>query len=207
MITVTDHVKRWVTAHPFHAKFLSDGFINASALARTIKPDIEQALGERVSVEAVTLALNRHGKSTSNLPTINYDQYVGELSVHSDLALLTIPQINRKEPQLIDTITTLHEQREFILFTRGVWHTMIIGRSAVVEELQQTFSNATILHNLAAVTVRLKPGHLPVPGVCAYILQKIAHGGVNLAETASSYNELTLVVAQSDMNKTIELLT
>lgn len=205
MITITDHVKQWVTSHPFHAGFLADGLINASALARIIKPEIEKSLGERVSVEAITLALNRHGKSTVNLPTIDYDQYLGEVSVQSNLALLTIPQTDRKEHFLIDTVAKLHEQREFTLFTRGVWHTTLISRRATIDEMEDMFYDATVIKDLAAITIRLKPGHLPVPGVCAYVLQKLAHGGINLAETASSYNELTLIIQQADTNRTLDL--
>ncbi len=206
MITITDHVRAWITRHPFHARFMADGLLNASSLARQIRPEIEQQVGERVSAEAVTLALNRHGRSAATLATLDYTRYLGEVSVQSGLSLLTVSQTNLDTDRFLDAVTRLQQDHEYALYTRGVWHTTLIGRHDIIVDLAAKFSSSVKIDNLVAVTIRLKPGHLLIPGVCAYILQRLALRGVNLVETASSYNELTLIINATDMNAALDCL-
>lgn len=205
MLTISDRVKSWIREHPTYATLLAEGVINSSALARKIRPEIEAHIGEPVSQEAITLALNRQAKQLS-ATSIDFDQYIGEVSVQSGLSIMTIPQVGLDHEFFTKAIAILHRSQEYTLYSRGVWHTSLIGKQSVIEELQRHFNSTIIAHDLVAVTVKLKPGHLPVPGVCAHILQKIAFRGINLQEVTSSHDEMTLLIHRKDTNKALDCL-
>lgn len=206
MITISDRIKSWLDSHPTHASFAADGLINASALARMIKPDIQKQAGEIVSVDAITLAINRYGKAATRLASSNFEEYIGEVSVQSGLSIITIPQVDLDPEGFSKAIAILHKTQEYTLYSRGVWHTSLIGKRPVVEELALHFPYTIVAHDLVAVTVKLKSGHLPIPGVCAYVLQKIALHGINLQEVTSSHDELTLIIKKEDTNRALNCL-
>lgn len=200
MRTVANRVETWLADHPFHQSFLARGLLNASALAREIRPELERQAGEKLSEQAITLAISRLARrlqaADNDIDVIwtDFDRFVGEVSVQSGLSILTIPQVTIDEPALYDVLMDLHAAQEYTLYTRGVWHTALICKQDTVERLARHFEQSIVTHDVVAVTVKLRPGHLPVPGVCAYILEKLAQHGVNLAEVTSAHDELTVVI-------------
>lgn len=206
MLTIADRVKAWVEAHPTYVSFMADGLINASALARLIKPELQKQTGEIISNEAVTLALNRYSKTIKKLASNNFEQYIGEVSVQSGLSIITIPQVDLDPERFAKAITILHKTHEYTLYSRGVWHTSLIGKKPIVEELTSHFRYTVVAHDLVAVTIKLRPGHLPVPGVCAYVLQKLALRDINLQEVTSSHDELTILIKKIDTNRALDCL-
>lgn len=206
MITISDRIRSWIERHPTHALHMRQGIINYSSLARHIKPEIEEASGERVSVEAITLALNRQAKRMTSADDTDFASYLGEISVQSGLGILTIPQADINTDAFFRAARKLHEQHEYMVYTRGIWHTALIGRSEVIDELEASLRGTVTSRGLVGVTVKLRPGHLPVPGVCAYVLQLLAERGVNLIEVTSSHNELTVFVPGGSLNDTVACL-
>ncbi len=205
MLTISDRVKSWIASHPVHASFMAQGLINASALARTIKPELQKRIGEPVSQDAITLALNRHAKHAT-VVDIDFDRFIGEVSVQSGLSIITIPQVGLDPDAFSLAIAALHKSHEYTLYSRGVWHTALVGKRSVVENLARYFEHTILIHELVAITIKLKPGHLPMPGVCAHILQKIAFRGVNLHEVSSSHDEFTLIIHKDDTNTALDCL-
>ncbi len=194
MITITDRVTDWVRQHPFHASFMRDGLINNSALARYIKPELEKQAGEILSLEAIILALNRTGKHQGSLPPPDFERYIGEVSVQSNLSILSIRQVDLDLMAFFGAVNTLHQNQEYTLYTRGVWHTALIGKRDAIEDLSKHFNHSFLTHDLIGITVKLRQGHLPVPGVCAYILQKLAFNNINLQEVTSTHDEMTIII-------------
>lgn len=194
MFTISSRVEQWLKSHPFHTSFMSKGLINASSLARTIRPELEADAGTMLSLEAITLSLNRLSKrQKSSLPN-DYSNFVGEVSIQSDLSVLTIPQVNLDIDAFYDAVKSMHKNQEYTLYTRGVWHTALIGPRDTVQKVAKHFQNTLITHNQVGLTVKLKSGHLPTLGVCAFVLEKIAQNGINLTEVTSSHDELTIII-------------
>lgn len=207
MITISDKVREWVDQNPTCAQYMSAGLMNHSSLARRIKTDIERAVGEKVSVEAITLALNRYAKQLTVDGVVDYRSYLGEVSVQSGLGVLTISQTDASMDEFLAAARRLHEQREYMVYTRGMWYTALIGRTEVIDELAATLDGTTVTsRDCVGITVKLRIGHLPVPGVCAYVLQLLAGRGINLVEVTSSHNELTVFVDSKFMSDVLALL-
>jgi len=208
MNTISDHVKTWVSSHPLHAQLIHEGLINSSALARTLKPAIQKQTGEIVSLDAIVIALNRMRGQESDFFAFDFSKYIGDVSLQTNLAVLTIPQTGMDEKAFLAAIAKMHAQNQYCLHTRGIWHTALIGSNEAVTELEKKFDHSTIVEtDLCGITVRLKPGHIDVPGVCAYVLQLLAMRGINIQEVASSHNELTVIIRTKDLRTAIDALT
>lgn len=222
MRTISNRVETWLMDRPFHMSFLARGLLNSSALARDIRPELEQQAGEKLSEQAITLAINRLTRRLTSNATVsdddgpsditksfawtNFDHYIGEVSAQSGLSILTIPQTSIDEAVLYEVLWDLHAAKEYTLYTRGVWHTALISTRRTIEQLADHFAGSIVTHDLAAVTVKLRPGHLPVPGVCAFVLEKLAQHGINLAEVTSAHDELTVIVEKQFMQPTLDCL-
>ncbi len=203
MITVSSRVQQWLGAHPTVQGHLADGIINHSSLARTIRRDIEHAVGEKVSIEAITIALNRAGKELAHSNTLDPLSFIGDVSVQTGLSILNFD---------IDTFNTLElppldaRQHGYFVTTRGIWHASIITTQEIAQSpLLAPQANASE-HEITSTTIRLKKGHIPVPGVCAGILTLLSNSGVNFSEIISTHNELTILTDQSNADKALQTL-
>lgn len=180
--------------------------MNNSALARQIKPELEKQAGEILSLEAIVLALNRTAKHQTSLAPADFARYIGEVSVQSNLSILSIRQVDLDLMAFFGAVNTLHQNQEYTLYTRGVWHTALIGKRNAIEGLAKQFQNSFLTHDLVGITVKLRQGHLPVPGVCAYILQKLAFNDINLQEVTSTHDEMTIIVDKKYTQATLSCL-
>lgn len=205
MSTIADRVRSWIRSHPSHAAFLAQGLMNASALARMIKPEIDAKNNDDTSIEAIILALNRYSKNITSRK-IEVHELISDVSTQSDLSIMTIPHADLNADAFSTALSILHKTSEFTLYTRGAWHISLIGRQPIVEELRRHFRHTTITHDVAAITMRLVPEHTSIPGVSSYILQKIAFSNITVHEIVSSHNELTLVVNNDNINKALDCL-
>ena len=180
--------------------------MNHSALARYMRPNVEKTTGEKVSVEAVTMALNRLGKSLAGAQErINLLQYLGDVSVQTGLTTVVI------ETQGTN-VQTLQARRhgEFFVMSQGIWHATIITKTAMLERLDLSPEHIVVRDdNLTGLTVKLEAGNIEVPGVCALILQVLANHAINLREVLSTHDELTMVLreeyAQRALNAILDL--
>lgn len=206
MITIADTVRTWLARNPTLTQYIQEGLINHSSLARRIKPEVERQIGEIVSVEAITLALNRHAKRLAHEAPVDYAKYIGEVSVQSGLSVLTLPQTDKSMGEFFAVARQLHDQNEYMVYTRGLWYTALIGRSEIVDELAATLQGTITSRDCVGITVKLRIGHLPIPGVCAYVLQLLASRGINLVEVTSSHNELTVFVESRFTSDALSLL-
>lgn len=203
MISISAHVQSWLDEHPTIRQHVSDGIINHSALARTLKSDIEDQLGERVSVESVTIALNRIGKSLKASASYTALQYVGDVSVQTGLTIL-IYDINDFDALELPDLATMRSG--YFVSTRGIWHASIIATSLIAKDPRLSASASVCQDNVTSITIKLKEGHIPIPGVCAGILGVLANKGVNLQEVISTHNELTILCDHANAERAMSAL-
>jgi len=203
MISISAHVQSWLENNPFINSHLSDGIINHSALARKIKQEIEQERGEQVSIESITIALNRAGKNISGQNLISPLEYIGDISVQTNLDILIyeINDFNNLHQAAFDA-----SKHSCFVSTRGIWHAAIITTSEFAN--RKILKSTASIHerNHTAITVRLRPGNSVVPGIIAGILSILANRGVNLREVISTHNELTMITNPDNADKTITAL-
>ena len=195
MISVSSHVISWLDANPTTRDMVAGGLINHSALARRIQSEIEQRLGEKVSIESITIALNRAGKKLESTKSTDPLSFIGDVSVQTGLTILNYEIADFDRLELPDAQT---RQQGYFVSTRGIWHASIITTSEIAKDIVAHSAAAEQENDVTSITVRLKPGHFPIPGVCAGILSLLANKGVNFLEVISTHNELTILADQKN---------
>lgn len=203
MISISAHVQSWLDEHPTLRNLLSEGLINHSALARSIKNDIEKQLGEKASIESITIALNRLGKTLQSSPAPNATTFIGDVSVQTGLTIL-IYHINDFDTLKLPDAQSL--KQSYFVTTRGIWHASIITSSHIAESAALAEHAAEQQDNVTSITIKLKEGHIPVPGVCAGILSLLANKNINLQEVISTHNELTILTDQANTDRALQCL-
>lgn len=135
--TISSHVQQYMQTRPFLSKYLAGELLNYRALARRIKPHIEQQTGESVSIEAIAISLRRLGTQlqTNQRP-------IGTLHGIQIIPNLTLINMNHAdECQSIQLQPKLPQ--EFCEIITGVDSSLLI----VSTSLYGRFETNNILHN------------------------------------------------------------
>lgn len=190
---------------PLIEEALGLGIINLTALARELKPKLENISLKKTSVGAVVMSLQRLGKKLQkksshkvSLPKIT------DITVRSGLVELTFP--NQSKPKdlqaqlskKIDSIPNV-----FLNLSQGLFDTTLILNKELAEHVASLIpkNNVTTTRNLSAVIIRFDEDTIQIPGVYYQILKSLAWENINLIEIVSVANELSLFFEDSLIEK------
>lgn len=212
MITIQTAVEEIINESPFLESALADGFINTSALARHINPDLETKLFKDIHKGAVIVALNRlknrlkRQQDNKKLLLKNF----GDIMVRSNLEEITFinsPYLLDKQRKMLEEIS--NERNVFLTLTQSLYQTTLIFSSVLAEKIKKIFSDEKILSNqskLSAITLVLSENTVKTPGVYYLILKTLAWYEINIIEVVSSFTELTLIFENSDVDQAFSVL-
>ena len=216
MIKIATIVQQQIKASPFLTDALKDRLINVSALARKIKPEVEQKLGKDVQESAITMAINRlqlGGELTFVEKGLRqFFSKLNDISVRSNLVDYTF----QNSSQLSQNLTTLLEVLQtkypntFYSFSQGVGETTIIVTDAIQQDMEAIFKSETLIAKevqLSAITLVLPKENRQLYGIYYYILKELAWKGINLVELISTSNEFTIIVRNSNLNEAFTVLS
>ena len=211
MITIPEAAEQIVKKSMFLREALLLGIVNLSALARRIKPEVEKITMKEVQEGAIIMALNRLSQKLrkraerqkrvfgsapdlivrSNLMEISYSN--SELLVLKQKKLLEKPDV----------------RQYFLTFTRGINETTIIASQELKEAVLEVFKGEKIIsqiNNLSSITILLPEGTAMTPGVYSYILNSLAWEGINVVEVVSTYNELTIILEDRNIDLSFSII-
>ncbi len=152
-------------------------------------------MGRNVTQESVAIAINRLNKKADSMMYGDPTAYIGDVSIQSGLTIVSYAAADFIAAT--SALEKLHAVKEFYIHTQGIWHAGFVARTEIIDKLEVTFEKALRREDdLAGVTVRLRPGHEPVIGVCAYIIGLTSQHGVNLEEVLSVHDEITMIMHQ-----------
>jgi hypothetical protein len=212
VLTVPEVVERIVIRAPFFEEGLRDGLLNLSAVARWLRPEVEQRLAHEVSEAAIVMGLRRLAARLRRRarPLGNVLRNIGDLTLRSDLVEFTFQTsatiLDRKR-QLLDVMAKRRDT--FVAITQGVSEvTLIVSRSAAsdVARLFAREREVARLGELSSITVRLPEKAVGIPGVHYSILKQLAWHDINVVEVVSTYTELSIVLANADVDRAFVVL-
>jgi len=198
---------------PFLRENLSEGLINTSALARILKPELEERLGKKIKESTIIMSIGRLplAKNVSiQKRLINVIDNIGDLVVRSNLVKYNLKNYNgiskdqsgflQKSENITDSFYTV---------SRGINETTILINSQMVRLLEQEMENNFILsktENLSAITMKLPEDNIQIEGVYYFILKKLAWKNITIEEVVSTTNEFTIVVKSDLISKAFDVL-
>lgn len=212
MITIPEVVEAIIKKSHFLHEALSRGIINISALARLIKPEVENEAMKDVQVGAIIMALNRLSHKIQKRERRQKKIFgsAPDLMVRSNLIEMTFLNsgyLIQKQKKLLDRINI--RQNYFITFTQGIFETTLIGSKELKGKILDIFKEEKIIsqiENLSSLTVQLPKGTTHIPGAYHYILKSLAWEEINIIEVVSTSNELTIVLEDKDIDRAFSII-
>ena len=202
-----------INRSPFLRESLTENLINVSALARKIKPEIEDILKKPVKEGAVIMSIKRMSPGyyhRINLKIKNFMGTLGDFLVRSDLEDFTFENSPTLTLRQADMMKNLNDTQDpFYTFCHGVGESTIITSVSVTDQLKKIFHLEKLKSHtpdLASITIKLPTVNTEISGIYYYILKHLAWEGINIVEVVSTSNEFTVVVHSDDIDAAFSVL-
>lgn len=213
MISIPTAVETVIKKRPFLEGALVEGLINLSALARQLKPEIEEIVGKEVNDSAVIMALNRlvpRLESTMAERAQSVVENIGDITVRSNLAdytFLNSSTLHHTQAQLMEKINEM--KNIFCTFSQGIYETTLVVSESLTDTIEELFTEEKMISKnskLSLITVKLPSDNTLYPGVYYYLFKELAWDNINLVEVISTTNEFTIVVSDKDIHRAFAVL-
>jgi aspartokinase len=201
-----------INKSPFLREAMTEDLINISALARKLKPEIEEQCEKEVKEGAIVMAIKRMTPGLYHRLNVKITNVMGDLGdflVRSNLSDFTFENsesLKAKQAELINEINK--ENDSFFTICKGVSETTFIVNTqheSLIERLFKDERMKSHTSDLASVTVKLPVVNTEIYGIYYYILKHLAWEGINIVELVSTSNEFTIVVKQGDVDKAFKI--
>ncbi len=212
---VSDAVTETLDTMNYLKTALKRDLVNYSALARDIKPLVEEKLGSTVSMDAIIIATRRYA---NNLRESRGDtDLVNVLSLCSLIVRTGMVNLHfKRNPALFAKLVAFYAKINWVSGERmyviqRADELSIIANSSFMPFFNEIISKdpsqlINLRPNLALVTVNFPPVALDFPGLFAFMTSQLADGRVNLNSVFSTYSGITFTVAEGDAARAYERL-
>ncbi len=213
MISIPSAVETVIKKRPFLESALLEGLINLSALARQLKPEIEQIVCREVNDSAVIMALNRllpRLGDVTEQKAHNVVENLGDITVRSNLADYTFRNSNtlhNKQTILMERIKDM--SNIFCTFSQGIDETTLVVTESISEMVEEIFADEYLNsknNKLSLITVKLPADNTLYPGVYYFLFKELAWDNINIVEVISTTNEFTIVLNSNDIQRAFSIL-
>lgn len=212
MITIAEAIADQIEHSPYLQDALSRQLINLSALAREMRPGIEQSLLKPVSETAVFMALKRYSQKLQDHPknTKSVSEFFGDITVKSDLFELVMANSDTLLPKIQEiTKKLLDSDSAYLTHTSGNRHTALIANNASSSMVKEALAGEKVtdsFSNLIAITIHFVGKYMETAGLYEYPIKQLAWEGVSIVEVVSAYSELTLIIESRDVDRAFSIL-
>ena len=211
MITIPELFKEKIEESPYLEELLAKGIINYSALARTIKLELEEKLLKSIKEGSIIMALRRMVKKyEKNLNLKNIFSKSPDMIIRSNLVEFTFTNSDLMLNKYRNLLKNIEVDRQyFFAITQGVFETGIIISQELEEKIREIFEGEKIIHhltNLSAITIKLPKENVTTSGVYYFILKALALNNINIIELVSTYQEITLILETKEIDKAFSIL-
>lgn len=211
MITVPEAVRTIIERSRYLSEAMSKDLINASSLARYIKPELDKMLMKDNSEASIIMAIRRVGEEIKpKFAPLTIFQKTPEMIVRSDLVEFTLQNeqsLRKKYKDLAQFYSD--EQKYFFTLTEGVFETTIIVSNDLAGTMRSILQTERILSevkNLSSITIRLPKENTTTAGVYYFLLKSLAWDGINIIEVVSTPHEVSLILDDKDVNNAFAVL-
>lgn len=202
-----------INRSPFLREALTENLINVSALARKIKPEVEEKLKKKIKEGAIVMSIKRMSPGyyhRINLKIKNFMGSLGDFLVRSDLEDFTFENSETLTLRQADMMMFLNKENDvFYTFSHGVNESTIITSNSIVDKLTDVFKDEKLKSrnkDLASITIKLPTVNTEISGIYYFILKHLAWEGINIVEVISTTNEFSVIVKSDDIDSAFSVL-
>jgi hypothetical protein len=207
--SITETVREIVSSDLSFQDSLQRDYCNISALARIMKPQIDQMLSKNTSIESIITALKRS----------RYDYDVRQKPIASILAASTIT-VNtdvakvsaRKSKKTIEKVAKAMIQGvgNFISISESIMSITLVFDDLLLQDVKVMFASEDILeieNGLAAIIVQSPEDIIKTPGCAIAFYNQLARRHINVEDTVSCYTDTIVLVKMEQVGKAFNALT
>lgn len=212
MITAREVVEKIIADSPFVEEVIARGLLNLSAYAREIRPIVEARLSKPVTEGSVVMALKRLQPEAAarQQNAAGLLRQISDITVRSGLVestFLNSSTLIECESKLLSEISRNPDQ--VVAISQGIRETTLLTQQSVDALVGKIFRNERLLLRLdgvSSITVKLPPENVDQPGIYYLVLKALAWNDINLTEIISTANEMTIVVADTYVERAFSVL-
>lgn len=210
MITVPQAVEKIIKRSRYLSEAMSKDLINASSLARYMKPEVESLVFKKVTEGSIIVAIKRLQKSfSSGYKPITIFEEAPDMIVRSNLTLIYV----KNSDSLLQKLSTIEKSslnfQKKALFTYGRVETTILTNKINLDNLEKILKTEEIIEtypNVSSITIHLPQSSVKTPGIFYFFIKSLAWEGVNILDILSTHSELTLIFDSEDINTAFGML-
>jgi aspartokinase len=208
--SITNAVKEVVNNDLSFQDSLQRDYCNISALARIIKPQVDQLLGgKNTSIESIVTALKR-SRRDYDVPEKPIASILAgsTISVRTDVAKVSA----EKSKKTIEKVAKAMTQNvgNFISVSESIMSITLVFDDALLEEVRVMFAHDDILEiedDLAAIIVHSPEEIIKTPGCAIAFYNQLARRHINVEDTVSCYTDTIVLVKMDQVGKAFNALT
>jgi hypothetical protein len=190
---------------------LSSGVLNLSAYAKQIKTEVARRAKKDVPVGTIVVALCRYEFDAKKRTPLCPKVKIESISTRSALAEVTFAKSATNKARL----RALHENEklsdaDMLTVTSGIREISLIIPAALKPEVLKVFKGdkpTMVQDNLASLTMRFSSRYLHTPNTTFALIRPLALHRINIVEVVSTYTELTVVVAEKDLQAAFAVMS
>jgi aspartokinase len=207
--SITSAVKEIVNSDLSFQDSLQREYCNISALARIIKPQIDNMLRKSTSAESIVTALKR-SRRDYDVPERNIASILAgsTVSVRTDVAKLSA----KKSKKNIERVTKalMNSMDGFISVAESIMSITLVFDDSMVEDVKDMFPSEDVLEvedDLAAIIVNSPEEIIKTPGCAIAFYNQLARRHINIEDTVSCYTDTIVLVKMDQVGKAFNALT
>lgn len=211
MITVPEVVQQIIKKTPFLEESLAENLINLSALARKIKPEVEESTMKDVQEGSIIMALKRLQPTLKPSKELQAAfQTTPNIILRSNLYEVTVinsPSLFKKQKELLEYASVDHSY--FATITHGIFETTIIASAEAKPKIQQLYKKETVIseiENLSSITIKFASDIIETPGVYYSVLKVLEWEHIPFTEVVSTYSEFTIILQNDYVDRAFTLI-
>ncbi|MFH1056621.1 MAG: hypothetical protein V1717_02385 [Candidatus Micrarchaeota archaeon] len=209
---ISDAVEEIVLEMHFLRFAFKEDLINYSALARFIKPLVEERVGEHVGLDAIVMALKKHSPSLSSQPFNIFGVFKeARLLLRTGVCLIHFERTEELHKKLVEfqrnidwaageKLYLLQRSEEISIVALSKYEGGLLSLAAPGQVLKK-------YSNLAVVTVQFPEEYFDTYGVFEYLANQFTDVGVSIKEVFSSHDKVSLVFDEDKASLVYEKLS
>ena len=189
---------------------LEKGYGNYSAIARMLKPKVEESLGRKVKLESIITSVKR-ARVNYKPPHGNIAKVIANsiINLRTDVAKLSVEKTRRTLETIRKILVKLHFEGFFQVLEGTSAVTLIFDRK-LFEHIRSVFYKGEILEekrNLAAIMVQSPREIINTPGCAVTFYNTLSRMHINIEETMSCFTDTIMVIRMEDVGRAFAALT
>ncbi|MFQ6076500.1 MAG: hypothetical protein ACE5Z5_10265 [Candidatus Bathyarchaeia archaeon] len=202
-------VQSLIDSDPSLQDAIQRGYANYSAIARILRPRVEEITGNRVKLESIITSVRR-AKVAFQPTQSNITGIIAKstINVRTDVAKISVEKTRRALEAVRRVLAD--SSGEFLQVLEGTSAVTIIFDQRLFNRVAPLFQREHILdekRNLAAVIVHSPREIINTPGCAIAFYNPVSRKGVNIEETMSCFTDTIIVLRMEDVVEAFNALT